>query len=635
MLDFKKLAEVTSIEELPEGINVLVNDNGVVKQVPANKVGEMVPDILKKAAESGDGFGYTDGNELHQIDSKYIKSEELLPEELSNAIETHGMGWTSREEPVPAINITWDGDTEGREAILYDQYYKVSDEAISKEDIVGATVSLVVEQSDTESIIITEDNIAPYDNYPMYGIQFGDYVSIYVVSENFVMSDEELHKGVYFFESNDYYVSSLTKEGSTGEVVHQIDKKYLPETASPELINAMNDGGLGWSRAIPEIDIHWDGSTDGLVSLDHGYCRLSDVVLHPEDTDGIRFTYDGKTYIVGDNASIYVDSDDEEFKERYGADALLISIVRDDFNLMGEDRFMAQIVEGLPEEGPDGIYLRHYNDSYFVSSFYRPASFSNVLTKIDNKYLVEGGHGYTTVEDSGFDIRWSQYDDLDKYSFDSGAYLSKVSNFIPDLSNLEDVQLKIFGITFTYGASEDDGTITVTTDEDFPGCYLLNVKKTSVEDRNCALIIVPEPTTVNIIYGLPKGIYYDSSRNVGDDCRFYKPSNPQEVVHQIDSKYIPSSGGGATVIDFVVDEQGSVNCEYTPTQFLALMRTAPLVCVLDATVVGFPVAMPIVPFFFMDNDDNEHGLSLYIRTTSGLKPIVQGILSDDEWEFGL
>lgn len=104
MLDFKKLAEVTSIEELPEGINVLVNDNGVVKQVPANKVGEMVPDILKKAAESGDGFGYTDGNELHQIDSKYIKREELVPEELSNAIETHGVGWTDEDDTVHQID---------------------------------------------------------------------------------------------------------------------------------------------------------------------------------------------------------------------------------------------------------------------------------------------------------------------------------------------------------------------------------------------------------------------------------------------------------------------------------------------------------------------------------------------------
>lgn len=104
MLDFKKLAEVTSIEELPEGINVLVNDNGVVKQVPANKVGEMVPDILKKAAESGDGFGYTDGNELHQIDSKYIKKEEIAPEEVTNAVETHGMGWTDEDDTVHQID---------------------------------------------------------------------------------------------------------------------------------------------------------------------------------------------------------------------------------------------------------------------------------------------------------------------------------------------------------------------------------------------------------------------------------------------------------------------------------------------------------------------------------------------------
>lgn len=154
-----------------------------------------------------------------------------VPPEVTNAVETHGMGYTT-EEPVPAINITWDGDTEGREAVFDDQYYKVSDEPISKENIVGATVSFV-EESDTESIIITEDNIKTYGSYPLYFIQLeNDAVLIYVISENLEISDEELHKGVYFFGVKEYdnYVSSLTKEASTQETVHQIDSKYIPSS---------------------------------------------------------------------------------------------------------------------------------------------------------------------------------------------------------------------------------------------------------------------------------------------------------------------------------------------------------------------------------------------------------------------
>ncbi|MBQ0141296.1 MAG: hypothetical protein KBT06_00600 [Prevotellaceae bacterium] len=152
------------------------------------------------------------------VDSKHV--------ELDNAIETHGMGWTSEEE-VPAFNIEWDGNTEGREEVVWDHHmYKVSDELISKENIVGATVSFV-DESGTESIIITEDNITIYD-YPMYGINFGDTVLIFVCSENFVISDEELHKGVYFFESEGNYISSITKPASTVETVHQIDEKYIP-----------------------------------------------------------------------------------------------------------------------------------------------------------------------------------------------------------------------------------------------------------------------------------------------------------------------------------------------------------------------------------------------------------------------
>lgn len=146
MLDFKKLAEVTSIEELPEGINVLVNDNGVVKQVPANKVGEMVPDILKKAAESGDGFGYTDGDELHQIDSKYIKREELVPEELSNAIETHGMGWTDEDDTVHQIDEKYIPSSGGGGSMMVNASYSDDGVVLDKtyEEILSALPNVAV-----------------------------------------------------------------------------------------------------------------------------------------------------------------------------------------------------------------------------------------------------------------------------------------------------------------------------------------------------------------------------------------------------------------------------------------------------------------------------------------------------------
>lgn len=250
MLDFKKLAEVTSIEELPEGVNVLINDNGAVKQVPANKVGEMVPDILKKAAESGDGFGYTDGNELHQIDSKYIKKEEIVPEEVSNAVETHGLGYTT-EEPVPAINITWDGDTEGREVYELGGYFacKIQDEPLNKNQLIGATISSLgatevpsVEISDNNIIYLSED-----------ALSISGVISIFNDTE---IDTVTLPKGLYFCSAGGVYVSALTKEASTKETVHQIDEKYIPSSGGggAMMVNAsFSDDGVVLDKTYEEI----------------------------------------------------------------------------------------------------------------------------------------------------------------------------------------------------------------------------------------------------------------------------------------------------------------------------------------------------------------------------------------------
>lgn len=228
MLDFKKLAEVTSIEDLPEGINVLVNDGGVVKQVPANKVGEMVPDALKKAAESGDGFGYTDGNELHQIDSKYIKKEDLVPEEVAYAIENDGIGYMYEGE-IPAINITWDGDTEDRDSID-DTFYKVSNNILTTKELIGSMLSY--NNSEYSSFEITAETIEGSDGECFIIIcdpNSGDEV-VYEVLGDIEYSDVTIHKGIYFLAEDGLFVSSITKEASIEEMPHKIDKIYMPDS---------------------------------------------------------------------------------------------------------------------------------------------------------------------------------------------------------------------------------------------------------------------------------------------------------------------------------------------------------------------------------------------------------------------
>lgn len=299
MLDFKKLAEVTSIEELPEGINVLVNDNGVVKQVPANKVGEMVPDILKKAAESGDGFGYTDGNELHQIDSKYIKREELVPEELSNAIETHGMGYTNEEE-VPAINIAWDGNIEDREHFIGGDvtYVKVADAIFNDiSELYGAKIVRGSEE------VILDDNNCPYDEGCYILSSFGVYVPI---------DDGDISEGLYFIKGTNNYTSSLTKEASTQEVVHQIDQKYIPSSGGggSMMVNASftDDYAIVLdktyeeiSSALPNVTVNLEGEGDFKMQYILPYT--------------MSFTEDDVTVLYFSNLSFYQSSAGPQYAE--------------------------------------------------------------------------------------------------------------------------------------------------------------------------------------------------------------------------------------------------------------------------------------------------------------------------------
>lgn len=152
---------------------------------------------------------------------------------------------------------------------------------------------------------------------------------------------------------------------------------------------------------------------------------------------------------------------------------------------------------------------------------------------------------------------------------------------------------------------------------------------------NNQIIVIHENTIIEEME-LSKGVYFNKETSGVYISRLHKEASTVETVHQIDEKYIPSSGG-ATVIEFVVDEQGSVNCEYTPTQVLALMRTAPVVCVLDATVIGFPAAMPAVPFFCVDTttEDQNNILSLYVVIDAVLKSVLKGEFVANNWEFGL
>lgn len=145
------------------------------------------------------------------VDSKHV--------ELDNAIETHGLGYTTEEE-VPAINITWDGNTEGREA--YDLGVviacKIQGEPLNKNQLIGATISFVT-AAETTSIELSDNDL-------IYSSE--DVLAISSFAMSILNDTETLPKGLYFYSAGGDYVSALTKEASTVETVYKIDEKYIP-----------------------------------------------------------------------------------------------------------------------------------------------------------------------------------------------------------------------------------------------------------------------------------------------------------------------------------------------------------------------------------------------------------------------
>lgn len=135
--------------------------------------------------------------------------------EVENAIETHGLGWTSEEE-IPAIDITWDGNTEDREHFPSADvtYVKVADAIFNDiSELYGAKIVCASEE------VILDDNNCLYDE----GYYILNYFGIYLPIDG-----EDISAGLYFLKARNYYTSSLTKEATTEEVVHQIDQKYIP-----------------------------------------------------------------------------------------------------------------------------------------------------------------------------------------------------------------------------------------------------------------------------------------------------------------------------------------------------------------------------------------------------------------------
>lgn len=230
--------------------NIFVNQNAAVPVgAPVDQIGAV--------ANNGNAIGIVIGAKKQVISGRFVKNlvvmvagycdiidaQEIWGDEYSaEAIaamsdiifcDDHkiggGGGWPS-DLPKPSVGgygyteqgeqtvITWDGDTEGREAVV-GVYYKVSNSAPTID------VALTSFNFAGTEIPISKDYITEINEHAIF-VGDGDSDYIIIADSDTSFEDIEINKGVYFYNTPNGYVSSLTY--GTPDTVHKIDEKYLP-----------------------------------------------------------------------------------------------------------------------------------------------------------------------------------------------------------------------------------------------------------------------------------------------------------------------------------------------------------------------------------------------------------------------
>lgn len=164
----------------------------------------------------GDGL-IMDGNTLEslggeQVQSDYAQNDSTAKDYIKNRPGGYEEGW----------EITWDGDTTGRVSISASDgtsWYKISDEILTVDQLIGSTVTL----NNGRSLDITAKMIATFENC----ITVADAVLIAKTAGDLMGNGKFIapETGVYDLLYDDLFASSLSNISA-----YPFPDKYIPDT---------------------------------------------------------------------------------------------------------------------------------------------------------------------------------------------------------------------------------------------------------------------------------------------------------------------------------------------------------------------------------------------------------------------
>lgn len=215
------------------------------------------------------------------------------PTEAQKAQARENIGVENVLESVGGDTLTWDGNTEGK-TVVAENYYKISDVIITSADVdPQAEITTDINSGDVYTGTFVE--VAP-------GIAIPENETVFFVSEEAVGVDVGgivfPESGIYFFSSDEGYVSSLTIPGYTGFVKKQLKEEYIPESV-PNIQTA----AVGQTIVVSEVDKN--GKPTKWEAVDMGAADVWELIYYgeiTEDVNGITVDKDsnGETFSLKD-----------------------------------------------------------------------------------------------------------------------------------------------------------------------------------------------------------------------------------------------------------------------------------------------------------------------------------------------
>lgn len=214
-------------------------------RIPVTSVNQKIGDVVLSAEDVGAFANTVDeqGNQVQTIPYAAIKDRPFYEDAL--------------------IDITWDGDTAGKESVS-DVLYLVSSDTPSVEDLIGCTLTVHTDSGEEHSEVITETMISqPADNV----IELAD--TLFVALEDGAVYDTIVFptKGTYFLKYGNTYIVSLFKG-----TLKKLDPKFIDMNSLP--------------KEVLKVTVTYNSSTD-TYSAD----KTSDDIKTCLDNGGIPYVY--------------------------------------------------------------------------------------------------------------------------------------------------------------------------------------------------------------------------------------------------------------------------------------------------------------------------------------------------------